>query len=161
MKAHRFSFRKGVEILHSYERRTRRVLKLNDFLDMTKDDVIFGIIEDVTLSQVPNSDGDITLGLVFTVTYEGFDLKYASGVVQYSQAIVVVVPEELKGITEVVLPTHESALYVRRGGENYERVTEGTMASIENVIKSQVQVDSENKREVILCKPPQSIRHTP
>ena len=161
MKAHRFSFRKGVEILHSYERRTRRVLKLNDFLDMTKDDVIFGIIEDVTLSQVPNSDGDITLGLVFTVTYEGFDLKYASGVVQYSQAIVVVVPEELKGITEVVLPTHESALYVRRGGGNYERVTEGTMASIEKVIKSQVQVDSENKREVILCKPPQSIRHTP
>ena len=150
-----------MEILHSYEERTRRVLKLNDFLDMTKDDVIFGIIEDVTLSQVPNSDGDITLGLVLTVTYEGFDLKYASGVVQYSQAIVVVVPEELKGITEVVLPTHESALYVRRGGENYERVTEGTMASIENVIKSQVQVDSENKREVILCKPPQSIRHTP
>ena len=147
--------------MHSYEGRIRRVLKLNDFLNMTKDDVIFGIIENVTLSQVPNPDGDITLGLVFTVTYEGFDLKYTSGVVQYSQAIVVVVPEELKGITEVVLPTHESALYVRRGGENYERVTEGTMASIENVIKSQVQVDSENKREVILCKPPQSIRYTP
>lgn len=147
--------------MHSYEGRIRRVLRLNDFLNMTKDDVIFGIIENVTLSQVPNPDGDITLGLVFTVTYEGFDLKYASGVVQYSQAIVVVVPEELKGITEVVLPTHESALYVRRGGGNYERVTEGTMASIENVIKSQVQVDSENKREVILCKPPQSIRHTP
>ena len=147
--------------MHSYERRIRRVLRLNDFLNMTKDDVIFGIIENVTLSQVPNPDGDITLGLVFTVTYEGFDLKYASGVVQYSQAIVVVVPEELKGITEVVLPTHESALYVRRGGENYERVTESTMASIENVIKSQVQVDSENKREVILCKPPQSIRYTP
>ena len=158
MKAHRF--KRGVEILHPYEGRTRRVLRLNDFLDMTKDDVIFGIIENVTLNQVPNSDGDITLGLVFTVTYEGLDLKYASGVVQYSQAIVVVVPEELKGITEVVLPTHESALYVRRGGENYERVTEGTMASIENVIKSQVQVGSENKREVILCKPPQSIRHT-
>ena len=146
--------------MHSYERQTRRVLKLNDFLNMTKGDVIFGIIENVTLSQVPNPDGGITLGLVFTVTYEGFDLKYASGVVQYSQAIVVVVPEELKGITEVVLPTHESALYVRRGGGNYERVTEGTMASIEKVIKSQVQVDSENKREVILCKPPQSIRHT-
>ena len=159
MKVHRF--KRGVEILHSYEGRIRRVLRLNDFLNMTKDDVIFGIIENVTLSQVPNPDGDITLGLVFTVTYEGFDLKYASGVVQYSQAIVVVVPEELKGITEVVLPTHESALYVRRGGGNYERVTEGTMASIENVIKSQVQVDSENKREVILCKPPQSIRHTP
>ena len=147
--------------MHSYERQTRRVLKLNDFLNMTKGDVIFGIIENVTLSQVPNPDGDITLGLVFTVTYEGFDLKYTSGVVQYSQAIVVVVPEELKGITEVVLPTHESALYVRRGGGNYERVTEGTMASIEKVIKSQVQVDSENKREVILCKPPQSIKHTP
>ena len=158
MKAHRF--KRGVEILHSYEGRTRRVLRLNDFLNMTKGDVIFGIIENVTLSQVPNPDGNITLGLVFTVTYEGFDLKYASGVVQYSQAIVVVVPEELKGITEVVLPTHESALYVRRGGENYERVTEGTMASIENVIKSQVQW-TPNKREVILCKPPQSIRHTP
>lgn len=147
--------------MHSYEGQTRRVLKLNDFLNMTKDDVIFGIIENVTLSQVPNPDGGITLGLVFTVTYEGFDLKYASGVVQYSQAIVVVVPEELEGITEIVLPTHESALYVRRGSGNYERVTEGTMASIEKVIKSQVQVDSEDKREVILCKPPQSIRHTP
>ena len=147
--------------MHSYERQTRRVLKLNDFLNMTKDDVIFGIIENVTLSQVPNPDGNITLGLVFTVTYEGFDLKYASGVVQYSQAIVVVVPEELKGITEVVLPTHESALYVRRGSGNYERVAEGTMASIENVIKNQVQVDSGNKREVILCKPPQSIKPTP
>jgi len=128
---------------------------------MTKDDVIFGVIENVTLNQVPDPDGDITLGLVFTVTYEGLDLKYASGVVQYSQAIVVVVPGELEGITEVVLPTHESALYVRRGGGNYERVTEGTMASIENVIKSQVQVDSEDKREVILCKPPQSIGRTP
>jgi hypothetical protein len=141
--------------------RTRRVLRLNDFLDMTKDDVIFGVIENVTLNQVPDPDGNTTLGLVFTVTYEGLDLKYASGIVQYSQAIVVVVPEELKGITEVVLPTHESALYVRRGGGNYERVTEGTMASIENVIKNQVQADSENKREVILCKPPQSIKHTP
>ena len=159
MKAHRF--KRGVEILHSYEGRTRRVLRLNDFLDMTKDDVIFGVIENVTLNQVPDPDGNITLGLVFTVTYEGLDLKYASGVVQYSQAIVVVVPEELKGITEVVLPTHESALYVRRGGGNYERVTEGTMASIENVIKSQVQVNSEDKREVILCKPPQSIGRTP
>jgi hypothetical protein len=128
---------------------------------MTKDDVIFGVIENVTLNQVPDPDGNTTLGLVFTVTYEGLDSKYASGVVQYSQAIVVVVPEELKGITEVVLPTHESALYVRRGGGNYERVTEGTMASIENVIKNQVQADSENKREVILCKPPQSIKHTP
>jgi len=147
--------------LHSYEGRTRRVLRLNDFLDMTKDDVIFGVIENVTLNEVPDPDGDITLGLVFTVTYEGLDLKYASGVVQYSQAIVVVVPGELEGITEVVLPTHESALYVRRGGGNYERVTEGTMASIENVIKSQVQVDSEDKREVILCKPPQSIGRTP
>ena len=154
MEAHHF--RRGVEIL-----RTRRVLRLNDFLDMTKDDVIFGVIENVTLNQVPDTDGNTTLGLVFTVTYEGLDLKYASGVVQYSQAIVVVVPEELKGITEVVLPTHESALYVRRGGGNYERVTEGTMASIENVIKNQVQADSENKREVILCKPPQSIKHTP
>ena len=141
--------------------RTKRVLRLNDFLDMTKDDVIFGVIENVTLNQVPDPDGNTTLGLVFTVTYEGLDLKYASGIVQYSQAIVVVVPEELKGITEVVLPTHESALYVRRGGGNYERVTEGTMASIENVIKNQVQADSENKREVILCKPPQSIKHTP
>ena len=154
MEAHHF--RRGVEIL-----RTKRVLRLNDFLDMTKDDVIFGVIENVTLNQVPDPDGNTTLGLVFTVTYEGLDLKYASGVVQYSQAIVVVVPEELKGITEVVLPTHESALYVRRGGGNYERVTEGTMASIENVIKNQVQADSENKREVILCKPPQSIKHTP
>ena len=154
MEAHHF--RRGVEIL-----RTKRVLRLNDFLDMTKDDVIFGVIENVTLNQVPDPDGNTTLGLVFTVTYEGLDLKYASGVVQYSQAIVVVVPEELKGITEVVLPTHESALYVRRGGGNYERVTEGTMASIENVIKSQVQVNSEDKREVILCKPPQSIKHTP
>jgi hypothetical protein len=141
--------------------RTRRVLRLNDFLDMTKDDVIFGVIENVTLNQVPDPDGNTTLGLVFTVTYEGLDSKYASGVVQYSQAIVVVVPEELKGITEVVLPTHESALYVRRGGGNYERVTEGTMASIENVIKSQVQAGSKDKREVILCKPPQSIKHTP
>ena len=103
MEAHHF--RRGVEIL-----RTRRVLRLNDFLDMTKDDVIFGVIENVTLNQVPDPDGDIALGLVFTVTYEGLDLKYASGVVQYSQAIVVVVPEELEGITEVVLPTHESAL---------------------------------------------------
>lgn len=154
MEAHHF--RRGVEIL-----RTRRVLRLNDFLDMTKDDVIFGVIENVTLNQVPDPDGNTTLGLVFTVTYEGLDLKYASGIVQYSQAIVVVVPEELKGITEVVLPTHESALYVRRGGGNYERVAEGTMASIENVIKNQVQADSENKREVILCKPPQSIKHTP
>lgn len=154
MEAHHF--RRGVEIL-----RTRRVLRLNDFLDMTKDDVIFGVIENVTLNQVPDPDGNTTLGLVFTVTYEGLDSKYASGVVQYSQAIVVVVPEELKGITEVVLPTHESALYVRRGGGNYERVTEGTMASIENVIKNQVQADSKDKREVILCKPPQSIKHTP
>ena len=159
MKAHRF--KRGVEVLHSYEGRTRRVLRLNDFLDMTKDDVIFGVIENVTLNQVPDPDGNTTLGLVFTVTYEGLDSKYASGVVQYSQAIVVVVPEELKGITEVVLPTHESALYVRRGGGNYERVTEGTMASIENVIKSQVQADSKDKREVILCKPPQNIRPTP
>ena len=159
MKAHRF--KRGVEILHSYEGRTRRVLGLNDFLNMTKDDVIFGVIENVTLNQVPDPDGDITLGLVFTVTYEGLDLKYASGVVQYSQAIVVVVPGELEGITEVVLPTHESALYVRRGGGNYERVTEGTMASIENVIKNQVQVAWQDKREVILCKPPQSIKHTP
>jgi hypothetical protein len=128
---------------------------------MTKDDVIFGVIENVTLNQVPDPDGNTTLGLVFTVTYEGLDSKYTSGVVQYSQAIVVVVPEELKGITEVVLPTHESALYVRRGGGNYERVAEGTMASIENVIKNQVQVDPEDKREVILCKPPQSIKCTP
>lgn len=158
MKAHHF--KKGVEILHSYEGRTRRVLRLNDFLNMTKDDVIFGVIENVTLNQVPDPDGGTTLGLVFTVTYEGLDLKYASGVVQYSQAIVVVVPGELEGITEVVLPTHESALYVRRGGGNYERITEGTMASIENVIKNQVQVDSKDKREVILCKPPQSIKHT-
>ena len=110
---------------------------------------------------MPDPDGNTTLGLVFTVTYEGLDLKYASGIVQYSQAIVVVVPEELKGITEVVLPTHESALYVRRGGGNYERVAEGTMASIENIIKNQVQVDPEDKREVILCKPPQNIRPTP
>lgn len=159
MEAHHF--KRGVEILHSYEGRTRRVLRLNDFLDMTKGHVIFGVIENVTLNQVPDLDGDTTLGLVFTVTYEGLDSKYTSGVVQYSQAIVVVVPEELKGITEVVLPTHESALYVRRGGGNYERVAEGTMASIENVIKNQVQVDPEDKREVILCKPPQSIRHTP
>ena len=105
---------------------------------------------------MPDPDGGTTLGLVFTVTYESLDFKYASGVVQYSQAIVVVVPEELKGITEVILPTHESALYVRRGGGNYERVTEDTMASIEKVIKSQVQVDSKNKREVILCKPPKA-----
>lgn len=147
--------------MHSYEGRIRRVLRLNDFLDMTKEDVIFAVIEDVTLNQVPDPDGGTMLGLVFTVTYESLDFKYASGVVQYSQAIVVAVPEELEGITEVVLPTHESALYVRRGGGNYERVTQGTMASIENVIKNQVQVDWQDKRKVILCKPPQSIKRTP
>jgi len=82
LEAHHF--KRGVEILHSYERRTRRVLRLDDFLDMTKGDVIFGVIENVTLNQVPDLDGDTTLGLVFTVTYEGLDSKYTSGVVQYS-----------------------------------------------------------------------------
>ena len=56
---------RGVEDLYE----ARRVLRLNDFLDMTKDDVIFGVIENVTLNQVPDPDGNTTLGLpVFTVT---------------------------------------------------------------------------------------------
>ena len=68
----------------------------------------------------------------------------------------VVVPEELKGITRGCSPhARISSLCSQRGG-NYERVTEGTIASIENVIKNQVQADSKDKREVILCKPPQA-----
>lgn len=132
---------------------------MTDFLKMTKGDVIFAIIENVTLNNVPDPEGNVIAGMVFTVTYEGLDLKYASGIVQYSQAIVTVVTKELEGVTEVILPTHESALYVRKGNANHERLTEGTMASIEGIIKQQVRnpLTGEEANEVIICKRPQQI----
>jgi|LSQX01.1.fsa_nt_gb hypothetical protein len=128
-----------------------RVLRLEDFLDISSGSAIFAIIEGATLSRISETE----IAMVFTVTYESIDSKYHRDIVQYSQAVIVLLPKEFKDAVEIKLPTHEPAIYVFKEDGSYTRLPEETVCAIEEVIINEVQRNG--KPRVILCKKPAQI----